>query len=106
MRKCKITVLRKLFYKDLSDEYVKFPFGPCDQLNEGDVFYTGGLFGADMPAGFCAAAWDAIAKQATVLAFGGKAYGFDERHVMCCNDGVRPVIFLLEPEDDGKGFGE
>jgi len=31
--KCKITVLKREFYKDLADEYIPFPdFGPCHMM--------------------------------------------------------------------------
>lgn len=103
MRKCKITVLKRMYYKDLVDEYCRFgDFGPCPVMKEGDVFYTGGLWGGDMPEGFCTGAWDAIKTQATALAFGGKAYGYDDVHILCCNDGLRPVIYKLEAIDDGQ----
>ena len=58
MKKCKITVLRREFYPDLAAEYIPFPdFKPCEMMKEGDVFLTGGPFGNECPAGFCAMAW-------------------------------------------------
>ncbi|MCF0260993.1 MAG: TIGR04076 family protein [Erysipelotrichaceae bacterium] len=102
MKKCKITVLKREFYKDLADEYIPIPdFGPCHMMKEGDVFITGGPFGNQMPKGFCDMAWQSICLQATTLAGGGKVFGHDDVHIACCNDGVRPVIFRLEAcEDD------
>lgn len=103
MKKCKITVLKREFHKDLADEYVPFPdFGPCQMMKEGDVFITGGPFGNQMPVGFCDMAWQAIGMQACVLAGGGKVFGHDEVHIACCNDGVRPVIFRLEMIEDDE----
>ena len=103
MLRCKITVLERKFYPDLAKQYVPFPdFGPCDQMKEGDVFITSGLFGNECPEGFCAMAWQAVCLQATTLAGGGKVFGHDEVHIACCNDGVRPVIFRLEACDYGK----
>lgn len=102
MKKCKITVLKRTFYPELAKEYIPFDdFGPCDQMKEGDVFVTGGIFGNECPQGFCAMAWQAVSLQATTLAGGGKVFGHDEVHIACCNDGVRPVIFRLEGIDDG-----
>lgn len=102
MRKCKITVLKREFYKDLADEYIHMPdYGLCPFMKEGDVFITSGPFGTSMPEGFCDMAWQAICLQATTLAGGGKVFGLDEVHIACCNDGVRPVIFRLEAIDDG-----
>ncbi len=101
MKRCKITVLKREFNQDLADKYIPFPdFGPCELMKEGDVFYTGGPFGNEMPEGFCAMAWQAINLQATTLAGGGKVFGQDLVHIACCNDGVRPVIFKLEAYED------
>ena len=91
-----ITVLRRLALDDLSERYIGTRLGPCQSFAEGDVFYTQGY---DKPEGFCSAAWDAIGKLAAVLAMGGLAYG-RKANVACCNDGVRPVIFLLEAVDN------
>jgi len=104
MKKCKITVLKREFNKDLADKYIPIPnFGPCDLMKEGDVFITTGIFGNECPKDFCAMAWQAICIQASTLAGGGKVFGHDEVHIACCNDGVRPVIFKLEAyEDDEK----
>ena len=102
MGKCKITVLRREFYKDLADEYIPVEIGPCHMMKEGDVFITGGDFGASMPEGFCDMAWQAIGVQARTLAWGGKVFGFDDNHIACCNDGCRPVIFKLEAIDDDE----
>lgn len=101
MRKCKITVLKAMFYKELADQYIPFPdFGPCHMMKQGDTFITSGPFGMDIPEGFCFGAWDAIGKIAAIIASGGKVFGTSEDNVACCNDGVRPVIFLLEPFED------
>ena len=103
MQKCKITVLKREFYKDLADQYVPFPdFGPCDRMKEGDVFITGGPFGSECPKGFCDMAWMAIYLQATTLAGGGKVFGLDDVHIACCNDGIRPVVFRLESYVDDE----
>lgn len=103
MKRCKITVLKREFYPDLAAEYVRAPgFGPCDRMQEGDTFLTSGPFGNGMPENFCDMAWQAICLQATTLAGGGKVFGFDETHIACCNDGVRPVVFKLEAYEDGE----
>jgi len=96
MRRCKITVLKTLYLKDLADEYPPHETGPCDAHKPGDVFYTGGPFGIDRPEGFCEPAWNAISSYAAVLACGGKVYNRDEVHVTACPDGVRPAIFRME----------
>lgn len=39
MKKCKITVLKRMFNQDLAAEYIPFPnFQPCEMMKEGDVF--------------------------------------------------------------------
>ncbi|MDR0876140.1 MAG: TIGR04076 family protein [Clostridiales Family XIII bacterium] len=101
MRKCKITVVRRCFFEDLASEYVSIEdYGFCPVFKDGEVYITGGLFGADMPEGFCAVAWECVQKQAAVFAYGGKAMGIDDVHLMCCSDGARPVIFRLEAIED------
>lgn len=100
MGKCKITVLRALYFKDLADAYPPHEKGPCEQLKEGDVFYTSGPFGVDMPEGFCKPAWAAIQTYAAVLASGGKVYSRDDVHVTACPDGVRPVLFRMERAEE------
>ena len=105
MSQCRITVLKKTFYEDIADKYSEErkkgdDFGPCGMFKEGDVFITKGPFGIEMPEGFCISAWDAISKLAAVLAGGGKVYHNVSQVVACCNDGYRPVIFLLETIED------
>jgi uncharacterized repeat protein (TIGR04076 family) len=67
---------------------------------EGDVIYTSGPFGGDMPEGFCKPAWAAIQTYAAVLASGGKVYSRDDVHVTACRDGVRPVLFRMERAEE------
>ena len=96
MRRCKITVLKTMYLKDLADEYPPHEQGPCNILKEGDVFYTSGPYGVDMPEGFCPPAWRAISSFASVFASGGKIYSRDDVHLTACPDGQRPVIFRME----------
>lgn len=98
MYKCKITVLKKTFQEDLVREYVKDKenYGHCPVFEVGQTFVTGGIFGNDMPEGFCSAAWQALVMPVNVLIGGGKVLGIDDVHIACCTDGKRPVIFRLE----------
>ena len=97
MTRCKITVLKTTLMEDLAAEYVSDPeYGPCPVLQEGQTFLTGGIFGNEMPEGFCAQAWQGLVMPVNVLIGGGKVLGFDEKHITCCNDGLRPVIFRVE----------
>lgn len=56
MKKCKITVLRKTFQKDLAEEYGIDGLTTCPMLQEGQVFYADW----ECPEGFCNEAWKAI----------------------------------------------
>ena len=95
MGRCRITVIRTTYYPDLAAQYPPYETGCCQAMKEGDVFYTGGPYGVDMPEGFCPAAWRAVFSFACEYASGGKVYGFD-RHLVACPDGVRPVLLQLE----------
>ena len=56
------------------------------------------------PSGFCDSAWDSVAPFVTVLANGGGNF-YDgwmknpKSAMISCNDGFRPVSFLLEAEE-------
>jgi len=96
MSRCKITVLKKAFFEDIVEKYVTFEnYKPCECMTEGQVYYTGGAFGNEKPEGFCDEAWKAIHNYALVLTSGGKVFG-QSRCIACCNDGARPVVFMLE----------
>ena len=99
----KITVLKTTLQEDLAEEYGIDNFTTSPMLNEGDVFY------ADYakPDGFCDEAWKAIYQYVFALAHGageGLFYYNDWIKepgvaIVCCNDGLRPVIFKLEKTD-------
>lgn len=104
MKKCKITVLRKMFVEDLAKEYGVDGLSTCPMFKEGQVFY------ADYakPEGFCDEAWKAIYQYVFALSHGSEKdlfyYGdwIKEKGVaICsCNDGLRPVIFKIEATDE------
>lgn len=103
MKKCKITVLRTTLIEDLAEKYGIDNLGKCPMLKEGQVFY------ADYakPDGFCDEAWKAIYQYVFALSHGGGADGFYNNTwikdknlaIVSCNDGLRPVIFKVEPAD-------
>lgn len=103
MKKCKITVLKTTFDKELADEYGVDGIGPCPMLKEGQVFY------ADYakPDGFCDEAWKAIYQYVFALAHGAGNDVFYYNDwvkipgvaICSCNDGLRPVIFKVEATD-------
>ena len=99
MGRCKITVLKTLYFPELAKQYPPYETASCDIFSEGQVFYTEGPFGVDMPKGFCPPAWRAIQSFAGIYASGGKVYGYDA-HVVACPDGVRPVLLRLEAAEE------
>lgn len=97
MKKVKITVVRKANYVDLMEKYENPIVHACD-MQEGQVYIANGWV---RPEGFCASAWENISPFVKTLSHGGKNFfdGWmkDEYSAMIsCNDGFRPVSFLLE----------
>ena len=97
MKRCRITVMRKAFYPDLSERYENPISHACD-LSEGQVFISED---GQKPQGLCDSAWESMALFVQELANGGGNF-FDgwmkNKHsaMISCNDGFRPVSFLLE----------
>ncbi len=105
MIKCKITVLKRSFNKELVDQYVensrKINFGPCEVFKEGQEFLTD-VFGG-IPQGFCPWAWDDIYKVLVAFAADGNFgmwYQNKDNLIACCTDGTRPVIFKIEKVEE------
>lgn len=102
MKKCKITVLKRGFEKELAKQYGVDGLTPCAMLKEGQVFYADW----QCPEGFCNEAWKAIYQYVFALSHGVDDlfyYGdwIKEKGVaiVSCNDGLRPVIFKIEKTD-------
>ncbi len=97
MKKIKITVMKKAFYKDLSDKYENPISHACD-LNEGQVFIANGW---NKPDNLCQSAWDSMSAFVMTLSHGGENL-YDgwmknpKSAMISCNDGFRPVSFLIE----------
>ena len=97
MKNCKITVMRITRYEDLSRLYENEIEHACD-MREGMVFYTEG---DKMPQDFCQSAWDSLYPFVKELANGGGNF-YDgwmknpKSAMISCNDGFRPVSFLIE----------
>lgn len=104
MKRCKITVLKTTFDKELAAEYGTEGLGACPMHKAGQVFY------ADYakPDGFCDEAWKAIYQYVFALSHGADRglfyYGDWIRKpgvaICSCNDGLRPVIFKVETTDE------
>ena len=97
METCKITVIRKAAYPDLSAKYENPIEHACD-LQEGQVFISQN---GEKPQGLCDSAWGSMSYFVTELAKGNGNF-FDGwmkdpySAMISCNDGFRPVSFYIE----------
>lgn len=104
MKKCKITVMRKTCYHDLMEKYENPISHACD-LEEGQEFIANGW---ERPEGLCSSAWESMSAFVMTLAHGGEnlydGWMKNRKSVMIsCNDGFRPVSFLVEAlEEDAE----
>ena len=100
MKKVKITVMRMVCYTDLMEKYENPLQHACD-MREGEVFIANGW---QQPEGFCDSAWESMSSFVMTLAHGGGNF-YDgwmknpRSAMISCNDGFRPVSFLLETLD-------
>lgn len=102
MKKVKITVLATTFNKALADKFACEGIAPCDYNTVGQVFHSNGW---QKPRGLCENSWKAMQEYVMTLAHGGRNFydGWvrDENSaVISCNDGFRPVIYLVEATDE------
>lgn len=70
-------------------------------LEVGDTFVFEG--GAQMPEGFCPWAWVDIYNSVSALAAGASYAPWNNREgqtIVCCTDGIRPVVFELHAMED------
>ena len=101
MKKIRITALRQTVYTDLMAQYENPIEHACD-IKVGQVFIANGW---KRPEGFCQSAWDTISPFVMTLAHGGGNF-YDgwmknpRSARISCNDGFRPVTFLLEALDE------
>ena len=97
MKKIKITVIRKACYKDLTEQYENPIEHACD-MREGQVFIADGW---QKPEGLCDSASQTLSPFVMTLAHGGTNIydGWMKNPasaMISCNDGFRPVSFLVE----------
>ena len=100
MKKVKITVMKVAKYEDLIEKYENPIPNACD-MQEGQVFIANGW---RKPPRFCDSAWETLSPFVMVLAHGGEdvyeGWMKNKKSAMIsCNDGFRPVSFLLEATD-------
>lgn len=100
----RITAIRKADYKDLQAKYENPIEHTCD-IREGQVFVS---VDGQRPADLCESAWDSMKQFVIELANGGGNFydGWMKNPtsaMISCNDGFRPVSFLLETSDGDAG---
>ena len=101
MKKVRITALRRTEYPDLIAEYENPIAHHCD-ISVGQVFISRD---GQCPEGLCPEAWESMRRFAVELARGGGNF-FDgwmqnpHSALISCNDGFRPISFLLEAVDE------
>ncbi len=101
MKKVRITVMRRARYDDLIEKYENPLEHACD-MKEGQVFVANGW---KRPGNFCDSAWDAVSPFVMALSYGAEdlydGWMKNKKSAMIsCNDGFRPVSFLLEATDE------
>jgi len=101
MRRVRITVMGKACYRDLMEKYENPIEHACD-LEEGQVFIVSSW---QRPEGLCESAWETMSPFVMGLAYGARNF-YDgwmknpHSAMISCNDGFRPVSFLLETVDE------
>lgn len=101
MKKCRITVMKKALYKDLIEIYEN-PIEHACNMKEGQTFIANGWA---KPEGMCDSAWESMSPFIMTLAHGGEDFynGWMKNKksaMISCNDGFRPVSFLIETLDE------
>lgn len=101
MKKVRITVKKIACYRDLMEEYENPIEHACSMSLEQEFICNGW----ERPEGFCGSAWDAVSPFVMALAHGAEdlydGWMKNPRSAMIsCNDGFRPVSFLLETMDE------
>ena len=97
MRKVRITVVRMARYDDLMEQYEN-PIEHACSMKLGREFICNGWA---RPEGMCESAWETLSPFVMTLAHGGENF-YDgwmknpKSAMISCNDGFRPVSFLVE----------
>lgn len=100
MKKVRITVKKIARYDDLMQQYENPIEHACPMQME-QSFVANGW---EKPEGFCDSAWDSVKPFVMALSHGAEDF-FDgwmknkKSAMISCNDGFRPVSFLLETMD-------
>ena len=101
MKKVKITVVKMAKYDDLIAKYENPISHACDMQPSREFIANGW----QKPDGFCDSAWESVSPFVMTLAHGGGDF-YDgwmknpKSAMISCNDGFRPVSFLIEAMDE------
>ena len=101
MKKVRITVMRTAQHEDLMEVYENPIEHACD-MYVGQTFVANGW---QKPLGMCDSAWESMSPFGMTLAHGGGNFynGWmknPKSAMISCNDGFRPVSFLIEALDE------
>ena len=101
MKKVRITVMRVARYDDLIEKYEN-PIEHACAMKVGQTFIAEGWA---KPNGFCDSAWETLSPFVMALSHGATnlydGWMKDRKSAMIsCNDGFRPVSFLLETMEE------
>ena len=101
MKKCKINVMKMARYDELIETYENPIQHACD-MQIGQSFIANGW---QKPEGMCDSAWESMSAFVMALSHGGENF-YDgwmknpKSAMISCNDGFRPVSFLIEALDE------
>ncbi|MBE6903842.1 MAG: TIGR04076 family protein [Ruminococcaceae bacterium] len=101
MKSVKITVMKTARYDDLIEKYEN-PIKHACNMKEGMVFIARAF---EKPQGMCDSAWESMSSFVMALSYGAEDF-YDgwmknkKSAMISCNDGFRPVSFLLETMED------
>ena len=101
MKKVRITVVRMARYDDLMEQYEN-PIEHACSIQLGQEFICNGWA---RPEGMCESAWETLSPFVMTLAHGGENF-YDgwmknpKSAMISCNDGFRPVSFLIEAMEE------
>jgi uncharacterized repeat protein (TIGR04076 family) len=107
MPKACITVLKCTFQRDLVDKHVqneefRRQFEKWFVFEEGQTFISEDW--PTKPDGFCERAWPDIRYEVAMVMYSASIPWIADPGytITCCNDGLRPVIFLIERVEDDE----
>ena len=104
MKKCRITAMCRTQYPDLMAQYEN-PIEHACGVKLGQTWIANGW---EKPEGLCQSAWDTMSPFVLALSHGGENF-YDgwmknpKSAMLSCNDGFRPVSFLIEALEEDAG---